>query len=405
MTQFDSSAFENEKETKLPRRDWILLPLLSLATICLLAGSVELLARRMLTESRPFIAACMEPLDSKDGLRAIPNSTCRDKKYESNWVEYEFNSCGHRAGMECGPKAPGTYRIVLIGSSFPMGHSTQREKTFAALLPIALSRQTGRNIELYNQAMIGENLHLTALRMNETLALKPDMILWAIDPVDINRENISEVFNPQTDSTSIFDNFWFRFNADIHSKSFSSAISDLWKRVLRHLQDTRSAVLLQRVMYKSRSQYLKSSLAGDDSDFMRIPANAQYQMELQNFDKDAAEVARQAKSANLPLVVTLLPVRAQAALISMGDWPADIDPYRLNNDMRAIVTRHGGTYVDILPDYRSITNPEQGFLPIDGHPNADGHATIARFLTKELTSGAVPALKVTAQPAVSEQGQ
>jgi hypothetical protein len=158
-------------------------------------------------------------------------------------------------------------------------------------------------------------------------------------------------------------------------------------------------------MYKSRSQYLKSSLAGDDSDFMRIPANAQYQMELQNFDKDAAEVARQAKSANLPLVVTLLPVRAQAALISMGDWPADIDPYRLNNDMRAIVTRHGGTYVDILPDYRSITNPEQGFLPIDGHPNADGHATIARFLTKELTSGAVPALKVTAQPAVSEQGQ
>ncbi|MFZ1084442.1 MAG: SGNH/GDSL hydrolase family protein [Terracidiphilus sp.] len=399
MKQSISSRPESAKETKLPRRDWILLPVLSLLTICVIAGSTELIARRMLTESRPFIAACIQPGDLKSGLRAVPNAVCWDKKYESEWVEYRFNSCGHRAGMECGPKTPGIYRIVMIGSSFPMGHLMQREKTFAALLPVDIFRRTGRKIELYNQGMVGENPYVAALRMNETLALQPDMILWTINPIDIEREiTYTEPLNPLANSSSLRANTWFRIKNDLDSKSLSDAVPDLWKRVLRHVQDTRSATLIQGALYKSRSQFLKSSLAGDDSEFMRVPADAQYQPHLQNFDRDLAAVALQAKNAHIPLVVTLLPIRAQAALISMGEWPAGIDPYMLDNDMRAIVTRHGGIYVDVLPDYRSIPDPEQGFLPIDGHPNANGHATISRILSAELTSGVIPALTAAARP-------
>jgi hypothetical protein len=113
---------------------------------------------------------------------------------------------------------------------------------------------------------------------------------------------------------------------------------------------------------------------------------------LRQFDSDTDELARQARSARVPLVVTLVPNRAQAAMISMGEWPAGFDPYKLNDDMRAIVTRHGGIYIDLLPEYRTVINPEQGYYPVDGHPNSDGHAMISRMLVKELSNGAIPEL-------------
>ena len=47
MTQSSASDPANLKEAKLPRRDWILLPMLSLLTIGLLAVSTESIARRV----------------------------------------------------------------------------------------------------------------------------------------------------------------------------------------------------------------------------------------------------------------------------------------------------------------------------------------------------------------------
>ncbi len=49
MTQSSANNSETVKEAKLLRRDWILLPMLSLLTICFIAGSTELIARRTLT--------------------------------------------------------------------------------------------------------------------------------------------------------------------------------------------------------------------------------------------------------------------------------------------------------------------------------------------------------------------
>jgi len=84
-------------------------------------------------------------------------------------------------------------------------------------------------------------------------------------------------------------------------------------------------------------------------------------------------------------------------MISMGEWPEGFDPYKLDRELRTIVTSHGGTYIDILSDFRTIPNPERAFFPWNPHPNADGHAIIADLLTKRLTSGTISALKVTSQ--------
>jgi hypothetical protein len=90
-------------------------------------------------------------------------------------------------------------------------------------------------------------------------------------------------------------------------------------------------------------------------------------------------------------------------MLSMGEWPAGFDPYKLDIELRGIVESHHGTYVDILPAFRGIPNSEQYYLPLDGHPNAGGHRIVAGLLAKALTDGAVPELSVPAQPQVAQE--
>ena len=81
----------------------------------------------------------------------------------------------------------------------------------------------------------------------------------------------------------------------------------------------------------------------------------------------------------------LVPDRTQAAMISMMDeCPKGFDPYKLGNELRSIIVSHGGTYIDILPEFRTVPNPQLGYFALDGHPNAYGHAMIARFLSRKL---------------------
>jgi hypothetical protein len=77
---------EGMKEAKLPRRDWILLPLLSLLTICMLAALAELLARHIYPDvvSSLHLTGCTVHNDSPNGARAVPSSVCWEKLPEGH---------------------------------------------------------------------------------------------------------------------------------------------------------------------------------------------------------------------------------------------------------------------------------------------------------------------------------
>jgi hypothetical protein len=408
MTQSRQDNASGTQEAALPRRDWILLPLLSLLTIGVVTVSADRIARRVLTESAPFVQSCMEPGASWGASRAIPNSVCWDKKFESQRVEYRFNSCGHRTRMACEAKQPGVYRIVLAGSSFAMGHLIPEDMTFASLLPVSLAQQTGRRVELYNEGMVGLNPHVLTLRFDEVLAAKPDLILWTLTAWDI--QNVlppDDSPNPDAKVGSLART-WFRIKATFNAKPLPDATVFLWKRFWQEGQnsfaDSSIAALMQRFIFESKSQYIKSSLmAGDASGYLESMPRAEWRRRLRQFNDDAADIAARAEAAGVPLVVVLVPNRVQAAMISTGEWPAGYDPYALDHELRTIIESHGGAYLDILPDLRSLPDPEQNYFPVDGHPDVKGHAMIAGLLAKQLTSGAVPALRVTAQPTATQR--
>jgi hypothetical protein len=408
MSQPKSSDPGTLKEAKLRRRDWVLLPLLSLLTICLTAVLTESIARRALPDgvTSLHLTSCTVQNDTPAGARAIPNSVCWEKLPEGQLAQYRFNSCGDRAGIECGPKPPGTYRIVMTGTSMAVGRYVQREDTFAALLPIELSRQTGRKVELYNESMMQGFPMSAALRFNEILAAQPDMVLWILLPNDleVTPDGLSKNPPPALPESAgrplSLARAWYLVETAYASDSIPEMLRG-------HFNRTQSALLLRHLLYESQSLYVKSFLmGGEDADFLRINPSVEWLNKLRQFDSDAAEVESRAAAAKVPLVAVLVPNRAQAAMISMGEWPAGYNPYKLDSEIGSIIMSHGGTYIDILPDFRGIPNPEKYYFPVDGHPDADGHRIISELLAKALTGGAVSALRIAAQPqAAQEQGR
>ena len=108
----------NTEGTALPRRDWILLPLIAVATITCMMAVSEAAARVVWPAQED---SCLVR-GGASGLRFLPSCKSRAKEPETPWVEDSYNSCGYRTLEPCGPKPVGTIRIAVLGSSFSHGY-------------------------------------------------------------------------------------------------------------------------------------------------------------------------------------------------------------------------------------------------------------------------------------------
>jgi hypothetical protein len=384
-----SDASSREVGDKLSRRDWILLPLISLVTIVLLAVSTEVVARRIYYRAPSTNGKCMTFKDPSTGIGALPNSVCRFQS-EGQLMEYRFNSSGFRAGMERDPKVHGTYRIVMTGTSTAMGMGVPREKSFAALLPAELTRLTGRKVELYNEALTPNHPEVVARWFNEVLDAKPDLILWIVTPYDVQIGGAPR--DPQPDpKAGALTKALYAVKHRPPGQPMADAVRDVW------VTYSRTAVLLRHMLDTSDDQYLKSYLIGDDvAGYMNDQPSALWQLRLKRFDEYTASICAQARAAGVPLVVAQLPSRAQVIMVSAGIQSNEYDPYTLDHEVSAIVANHGGTYIDLLSAYRDSYNVDQIYQPADEHPSESGHAFVSRELAAQLTGGAVAALYVAA---------
>ena len=406
MTQSNSRDSKNLTEAKLPHRDWILLPLLSLFTILFLAGFTESVARQIYPLQGHEMFDCIKGNSSPvNGTQGVANAVCSGSVNDSPFTVYRLNGCGHRMGIECGAKPAGSFGIVMLGTSFVVGEGVPVEKSFPSLLPQELSRLTDRKVQVYNEGMFSEVPYVFAPYMDAILAAKPDVIFWILTPHDIGEESatLSGDPIPEPGGKTVPQ---LIANAEVHaslegcmhtilaSRHAAGALSNIRKNCLAmDIPHLASLILIKHLLYENQSLYVKSYLKNDEkAGFLKNQPSAGWQEALRRFEIDDEIVESQAKAGGAQIVAVLVPNRAQAAMISMGEWPSGFDPYKLDNELRAIITRHGGSYIEILPDFRALPNPEQYFFPVDAHPNAQGHAIIAGLLAKQLTRGAVPAL-------------
>ena len=188
MNSAHQSNSVNLEEQILPRQDWILLPALSLLTILCLIFSAKLIAPLIYQSKLAHGEDCM--VSSSKNLGGIPNCVCSEKIAEGQLITYRFNSNGYRSDKDFTPKIPGTYRIVVIGSSMAMGYNVPIEDSFAFKLSTELSQLTGKKVEILNQALGGHAGHpyLVIPKIKDALAANPDVILRIVTPWDIQHE-------------------------------------------------------------------------------------------------------------------------------------------------------------------------------------------------------------------------
>jgi hypothetical protein len=404
MNESDIQTKGDLPELKLSRRDWMLLPLICLLTICLTAGSAEMIGTWMFPRAgnKNTMETCIEMKDKSTGGRGIPNSVCWNGLSEGSLVEYRLNGCGHRTSLDCRSKPAGSYRIVLFGSSFVFGLGVPIESTFAELLAVKLSNQTGRKIEVYNAGTIFGYQTNADLRSDEILAAHPDMILWLIGARDVRAasENLksaggstaaSNDFSSTERKKSYLAEAWESLKYAFANKSLSQAFSAISKK-------SRAVFLVQHLVYRSQSLYVKSYLqGGDDAGAFQLQPSPEWQGFMEHFESYTAELESRANSAGVPFVAVMVPERVQADMISMGVPPTGYSPFNLDNELRNTITSHGGTYLEILSDFRNVANAGRNYLPVDAHPTADGDMFISGFLANALTGGAIPALKRAVQ--------
>lgn len=360
--------------------------LIAAATLVLLACVSEGVARLMFRDSSTTTLKCLIMTDRSTGVRGIPGSSCQMKSLESPLVDYHFNACGFRTPQPCGPPPTGTYRIVLIGSSFAYGMHVAQADSMAAKLGPMLSQRTGMPVDIFNEGMQWGTPGALSQHIDDVLRMKPDMILWALTPLDA--QNALSVLPFVSNEQPGYSLPSARKAADAAPVAAPKPALPVraWRRFIGALSDTRTVFLLQHYLYRSQSQFLDHALAqGDAIDYLRVPTPPALQSGLDDFAMVSRRIADRAQAAHVPLVVTPLPLRAQAVMLTNSDWDHKrFDPSRLGRALRTIVEANGARYVDMTEGLASKPQAGQLYFSVDEHLPPQGHTMLAEQLSDAL---------------------
>jgi len=359
----------------LPRRDLIILPLLSLATLIVLLMFSEIGARLYFAEA--IDDSCRIHGTAPGETRDLPNCRSQLKLPEGRMATYSYNECGYRTDAPCGPRPAGVARVALIGSSMVQSYGVSYDEAFATQAERALEKSCGRPVQMENLGAVGNSILGMHHQIGEALGLHPDAVVMMVDPFDV----WSLSTYPETTASSAVPQA---------APPPEAASPDLVHRVEMALKSSRAVFLMQHFLFKNRAFYIKAYLLyGDKADFLRSPLTPAWDERLARFERLAADMAGQAHKAGVPFVLLLGPQQAQAILMSDRHPPAGVDPRAFGRRMAEIAGRHGMILIDSAEAFTPVKHPEDDFFPVDGHPDAEGNAVIAHALVQGLEQGAM----------------
>ena len=364
---------ENVPEEKLPRRDLILLPLLSLLTLaaCLLAANAA--ARHFFFAKRDDSCEFDDP---RIGFRYGRNCTEHAKTAEGPWVDHQFNDCGYRTKQSCGPTPPGTTRISLLGASSAEGYLVPYDETFATRAARQLTFELGRPVEIQNLGREQCYPDCILRRINEALALKPNLLLVAVTPIDLDHMDPSQVENPDKPMPANVDQVQLRHKLDPHNPL--NGVQDF-------VQHSSAGVATMHYLFQNPATFIRLYLlSGEHAGYLRTTLSPVWDGRMKACDIVLAEVAEKARKANVPVALVEVPSFGQASLVSMNSIPSGLDPYAFNERLRQISERYGIQFVDVLDTFRHGPPANNLFYVVDGHLNGAGSALVSDALVQQL---------------------
>jgi hypothetical protein len=371
MTQSTAGKPDYSKEARLPRRDIVILPLLSLLTIAACLMVSEAATRRY------FVYKSKDSceIDSANvSSRHLPNCTTRLKAAEGPWVTNQYNECGYRTKEPCGPKPRGSIRIALLGSSASEGLFVAYDQTFAARAASDITRISGCTVEIQNLGRAGCDPVCVYHQTGEALALKPDILILAIDPYDIRHLDLAQM--PYRNMTVLP-----RQTADP-----TADVYDPLMNVKAFIARSTSIVAAEHFLFQNTSIYDRIYLHyKDNADYLRAPFSPLWEKRLAAFEVLLTEMARKSNAAHVPIVLIETPSLPQLALARENNLPAGVDPNAFNERLMQISSQLGVQYVDGSAAFQHAPELNKLFYVTDGHLNGEGHAYVSRELVEQLS--------------------
>jgi GDSL-like Lipase/Acylhydrolase family len=364
---------------RLARHDFFLIPLLILVTAIVLFASAEIGTR--IIWPAYHAAGCEVRNQQLDSVHSLPNCSVKDKIAEGPWVSYDYNACGYRTFDPCGPKPSGVLRVAFLGSSITQGYHVPYDETFAQLTTRALAATTALTVQNENLGYQGlsplQNYH----KVPETLALHPDVVIYAVSPFDLEEKTDPAQLAGRNNLALRFD----RPAVTIH-------ISPL-KRLANLLQVSRTATIAQHFLYSNTDTYMRLSLSrGDKTDYLRTPLPPAWQARFADFALILTDMADRFREAGIPFVVVAIPSHQIGALLSSSEHPPHTDPFEFGRDLRTLAEQVGAVYVDGTEAMRDEAHSDRLFYLSEAHLNSAGHSLIAHALMDKLQSSVIPAL-------------
>lgn len=359
------------KRNRLPRRDYILLPALSLLTIVVLFSCAELTARHFFPDDQPdtcFYRSAIGPAD-----RA--NCVSYERIPESAPVRSAFDVCGYRSLHGCGPKRAGVFRVAVIGSSIAEARLVPLDRTYIAL--------AADSVEFIPVASPLSSPAHSLARMSEVLSLHPDAVLQVLSPVDI-------------------ETLWMYVRGDTLNIGTQRATPQ-GRRDLNHylrsvsdaLKDSRAVLAAEHFLFRDEQTYLRLyMLYGYKADYLRQPLSRAWRQRFAELNWVDGQIAARLDRAGIPFYITAFPSRAGAILLKR-----DPAAYAWGREVEQIAQSNHAHYIDLLHAFAEMPDPGSLFYTVDGHPNEAAQPLLARTLVVGLL-GDSPRLRV-AEPSSS----
>jgi hypothetical protein len=363
----------------LPRRDFILIPLLALATVLAMLLAAEVGSRVAYSEDGG--ESCQDLLSGVPG-KFLPNCVSRRKSAEGPVVENAYNDCGYRTPTACRPHPSGIIRVALMGSSTAEGFKVPYAETFAARLTERLSADCRRPVEFQNMGAPASMLDIYR-RTDEALAMRPDAIMLVLGAIDLKtpftRDEMvrrEEPFPPPGPLAA----------APVERKKNRSLVGWLSDLAV----NSRALVVAQHFLYQDNATYVRLyMLHGEDADYLRSPLSPAWRRRLDDLGVLIGGMVSKAGARGVPVILAWSPTRIQAALMADATRPPNADPSLVGALLAPLAAREGATFIDTLSAFADQRAPERFFYAVDGHMNGDGTTVFADALRDKLLKGGV----------------
>jgi SGNH hydrolase-like domain, acetyltransferase AlgX len=363
---------------------WVVFPLLSLLTILAMLSLAEILSRQVWSEGGTDFCKVFDP---NSGERNKPNCTARLKAPEGQWVQYSYNECGYRTLQPCGARPASAIRVVAMGASTTEGNMVPYEQTFSTVGARDLSQFYNRPVEFQNMGTTGCLALCAYRRLDEALRLKPDLVLLALAPFDV-QVGVDPASLAARDDP-------FKTLAPPRKAAASSFI----ERLAGSFTGSRAVLAARHFLYQDSGLYLKLYLMQrDKAGFLRQPFPLAWEKRFSDIDLLLGEMADKCRAAGVPFALMAVPERAQAAALQQGDLPEGAAPYAFRDRLALIAKRHEILFLDVFPDFARLPHPETLFYPADGHLTPPGQSVVGHALARDIENSRLVGLSLPEPP-------